>query len=59
MYVGIDNGFGVIREISFTPANVHVSQELDKLISNDERLVFGDKAYFDTLTKKAFRQEGI
>jgi len=58
-HIGMDEGSEIIRRASFTPANVHDSQELDHLISNNEGAVFGDKGYFDTWTKRYFRQQGV
>ena len=58
-HIGVDEGSGVIRQKTFTPANVHDSQETDALISGDERSVFSDKAYPSEERKRAMRQKGV
>jgi len=59
MHVGLDEGSEIIRRVSFTSADVHDMQEIDKLISNDEQAVFGDKGYYDSWTKRSLRGAGI
>ena len=44
-HVGVDEGSGIIRKVTTTPANVNDTVEADKLICGDERVVWGDAAY--------------
>lgn len=54
----MDAGSKLIRKISFTSASTHDSQQLTELISNDERSLFGDKAYSNDSVKHQARQSG-
>ncbi len=58
-HIGVDQGTNVIRKRSFTSARVHDSQEIDKLISGDERSVFADKAYANDELKRQYRKNGV
>ena len=58
-HIGADQGSNIIRRVRFTPASVHDSQEMDNLLSGDERSVFADKAYADKRRKKSMRESGI
>jgi IS5 family transposase len=58
-HIGMDAGSGIVRKATITAANVHDSQQLGNLLSNDERAVFGDKGYFDSWLKRSLRQQGI
>lgn len=58
-HVGVDAESKLIRKRSFTPASVHDSQELEKLLSGDERSIFGDKAYPVDQQKTIARKLGI
>lgn len=55
-HIGMDCGSKIIRKQILTPANVHDSQLTEKLISYDEKGLFGDKAYADTALKVMSRQ---
>lgn len=57
-HIGIDAGSKLIRRVSFTPASTHDSQLLEELISDDERSLFGDKAYSNDSVKHQARQSG-
>jgi IS5 family transposase len=46
MHIGTDMDSGILRKTTLTTAKVHDSQVMKKLISGDEELVAGDKAYF-------------
>src|SRR5699024_11637925 len=54
----MDAGSKLIRQISFTPASTHDSQLLADLVSEDERSLFGDKAYSNDSVKHQARQSG-
>jgi len=58
-HIGIDQDSDIIRKATFTPANVHDSNELEELINGDERSVFADKAYDSAERKREFRKKGI
>ena len=58
-HIGVDQGSNVIRKRSFTSACVHDSQEMDKLVSGDERSVFADKAYAKDDLKRQCRKDGV
>jgi len=45
MHIGLDQGSGLIRNAVLTPAKTYESEVADRLISGDERAVYGDKAY--------------
>ncbi|MER3478811.1 MAG: hypothetical protein C4287_23070 [Leptolyngbya sp. ERB_1_2] len=49
----------IIRKRTFTPANVHDSQEMEHLMSGDEKSVWADKAYPRERDKRAAREMGI
>jgi|GEM_PF-294952 len=53
--IGMDAESKLIRQLSFTPANVHDSQLTEQLISYDEKGVFADKAYADNHLKYCAR----
>jgi IS5 family transposase len=58
-HVGVDVESKIIRKRTFTPANVHDSQEMEKLLSGDEKSVWADKAYPKEADKRAARKLGI
>lgn len=57
-HIGMDAGSKLIRKIKFTPASTHDCQLLPALVSEDERSVFGDKAYSKGAYKQAARSGG-
>lgn len=58
-HVGVDVESKIIRKRTFTPANVHDSQEMENLMSGDEQSVWADKAYPRESDKRAARALGI
>lgn len=58
-HIGIDAGSKVIRKRTFTPAHVNDIREMHKLLSGDEKSVFGDKNYRKRTDKIAARSMGI
>jgi IS5 family transposase len=58
-HIGVDQGTNIIRKQTFTPADVHDSQETKNLISGDEQALFGDKAYADDNVKRNLRKKRI
>ena len=58
-HVGVDVESKIIRKRTFTAANVHDSQEMENLMSGDERSVWADKAYPRGCDKRAAPEMGI
>ena len=58
-HIGMDQESGIIREVSFTTASVHDSQEFANLLAGDERAIFGDKGYANDEVKRHCRRRGI
>ena len=58
-HIGVDVESKIIRKRTFTPANVHDSKEFEKVLSGDERSVWGDKAYPKQADKRVARATGI
>lgn len=58
-HIGVDAESKIIRKRSFTPANVHDSQEMENVLSGDEKSIWADKAYPKQKEKKAARAMGI
>lgn len=58
-HIGVDAESKIIRKRTFTPANVHDSRELEKVISGDEQSVWADKAYPRQEDKRAARKSGV
>lgn len=58
-HIGVDVESKIIRKRTFTAANVHDSQEFEKVLSGDEKSVWGDKAYPNKAGKQAARASGI
>jgi IS5 family transposase len=57
-HIGVDIGSKLIRKVCFTPASPHDSTVLEDLISEDERSLFGDKAYARESLKQIARENG-
>lgn len=57
-HIGVDIGSKLIRKVHFTPASPHDSTVLEELISEDERSLFGDKAYGRESLKQIAREHG-
>ena len=56
VHIGADSKSGLVHSASVTPANVHDSQELPRLLHGDEARLYGDSAYAgqkDALKKAA------
>jgi transposase, IS5 family len=45
-HVAVDQDHTLIRQVTLTPANVHDSQEFEKVVRGDEEMVLADKAYW-------------
>jgi transposase, IS5 family len=58
-HVGVDVESKIIRKRTFTAANVHDSQELENVVSGDEKSIWADKAYPNKEGKQKARAKGI
>ncbi len=58
-HVGVDVESKIIRRRTFTPANVHDSQEMGNLLSGDGKSIWADKAYPRESDKRAARKLGF
>ena len=58
-HIGVDMGSNLIRKKAFTSAQSHDSKLLDKLLSGDEKAVFGDSAYIKQEDKRKARKNGV
>jgi len=45
VHIGVDSKSGLVHSASVTPANVHDSQELPRLLHGNETRLYGDSAY--------------
>lgn len=54
VHIGADSKSGLVHSASVTPANVHDSQELPRLLHGNETRLYGDSAY--TGQKEALKQ---
>ncbi len=58
-HVGVDDGFGIIRRVITTPANVNDTTPADELICGDEAAVYADAAYHTHGRERALRARGV
>lgn len=58
-HIGMDQGSGLVRKAVLTGAKTYESEVADRLISWDERAVYGDRAYPKTSRRAALRQAKI
>lgn len=58
-HVGVDQGSGLIRKTTTTPANINDTTPADRLICGDERAVLGDGAYHTHARERALKDRGI
>jgi IS5 family transposase len=58
-HVGVDAQSKLIRKRTFTAANRHDSQELENVVSGDEKSIWADKAYPNKEAKQKARAKGI
>jgi IS5 family transposase len=57
-HVGTDRR-GIVHSLSTTPANVHDSTQMSKLLHGQEREVFGDQAYWNDAHRQSAQAAGI
>src|SRR4051794_34184861 len=58
-YVAVDEGSGIVRAATLTPADVHDSVPADALVQGDEEAVYADKAYDSEARRAGLRERGI
>ena len=58
-HVGVDDGFGMIRSVITTPANVNDTTPADDLILGDEKVVWADAAYHTHARQAALKAKGV
>jgi IS5 family transposase len=58
-HVAVDEGSGIVRAATMTPADVHDSVEADGLVRGDEQAVYADKAYDSEARRAGLRARGI
>lgn len=58
-HVGVDDGFGLIRSVITTPANVNDTTPADDLILGDEKVIWADAAYHTHRREAALKARGV
>lgn len=58
-HAAVDEGSGLVRAATTTPADVHDSVEADGLVQGDERAVYADKAYDSEARRAGLRERAI
>lgn len=58
-HIGVDLESKLIRKVTFTSASIHDSTQTEKLISYDEKALFGDKAYVHGYHKYSYGWYGV
>jgi len=59
VHVGVDRGSELIRKAVMTPANVNETEVAERLISFDEKAVYGDKGYAKAGRRQMLKAAGI
>jgi IS5 family transposase len=59
LHAGMDKTSRIIRSVIVTPANVNESEEADRLICGDEKMVYADKAYDSKQRRQTLRARGV
>ena len=58
-HAAVDEGSGLVRRATMTPADVHDSVPADDLVQGDEAAVYADKAYDSEARRAGLRERGI
>jgi len=58
-HIAIDEESQIIKQLEFTKASIHDSDEFDNLIDYTEEAVFGDKGYANKPRRKKLESKGI
>ena len=59
VHIGVDEGSGLIRSRTLTPAKVYESEVADALVLGDERAVYAHNAYEKRARRAALKGRGI
>src|SRR3982751_6052308 len=59
VHVAVDEGSGIVRAATLTPADVHDSVPADALVQGDEEAVYADEAYDSEARRAGLRERGI
>lgn len=58
-HVGTDTRRGLVHKVVVTDASVHDSRVMEGLLSGEETVVYGDKAYADEEKREKYKERGI
>ena len=58
-HIAIDEDSQIIKQLEFTKASIHDSNEFENLIDYTEEAVFGDKAYANKQRRKKLESKGM
>src|SRR5690349_4335415 len=58
-HAAVDEGSGIVRAATLTPADVHDSVPADDPVRGDEEAVYADKAYDSAARRAGLRERGI
>lgn len=58
-HLGVDEGSGLVRRVVLTSAKVYESEVAERLVSGDERAVYGDRAYEHKERRARLKAVGI
>jgi len=58
-HVAVDETHTLIRQVTMTAANVHDSQEFEKVVKGDEEMVVADKAYWSRERSEWCGRQGV
>src|SRR4051812_30605129 len=58
-HAAVDEGSGIVRGATLTPADVHDSIPADDLVQGDEEAMYADKAYDSEERRAGLRERGI
>ena len=58
-HAAVDEGSGIVRGATLTPADVHDSIPADDLVQGDEEALYADKAYDSEQRRAGLRERGI
>jgi transposase, IS5 family len=59
MHVAVDAEYGVIRDLAFTPANVHDRRCTEPLVPDDPSVILADKAYYNEATEQRLGRRSL
>ena len=59
VHAGTDTGKGLARRVVVTDASVHDIQVMDELLHEEEKAIYGDKAYASAEKKKEYEAKGV